>query len=216
MSNTFKIDLTSDMLLEELFFPLGEVYRTTDFSHLKHIDVPSNRMRAYAETAKKDIEEQITKNRLIAKEDRNSGAAPRYRDFSRGMMNGQHLSNRLFKANMYKLDNTNKCNMKDIVTNKTTKISTGGSWALYDFMNNLRGIRKTLFNGLYIAAILIPIFSICIAINSKLLKWPDMNTTGLLLIFISSRRLWFSIEIILFVSNILNFLINGYSENIFP
>ncbi len=141
MSNTFKIDLTSDMLLEELFFPLGEVYRTTDFSHLKHIDVPSNRMRAYAETAKKDIEEQITKNRLIAKEDRNSGAAPRYRDFSRGMMNGQHLSNRLFKANMYKLDNTNKCNMKDIVTNKTTKISTGGSWALYDFMNNLRGIR---------------------------------------------------------------------------
>ena len=54
--DTFKIDLTSDMILEELFFPLGQVYRTTDFSHLeKQIDIPSNRLRAYAETAKKDI-----------------------------------------------------------------------------------------------------------------------------------------------------------------
>ena len=139
--DTFKIDLTSDMLLGELFFPLGEVYRTTDFSHLKHIDVPSNRMRAYAETAKKDIEELITKNRLLAKEDRYSSASPKYRDFSRGMINGQRLSNRLFKTNMYKLDKTNLWNMKDIVTNKTTTISKDGSWALYDFMNNLRSIR---------------------------------------------------------------------------
>ena len=57
--------------------------------------------------------------------------------------------------------------------------------------------KKMLFKGLYIAAKLIPDFSICIAINSKLLKCPEIKTTGFSFFFIFSKLSIPSIEIYL-------------------
>ena len=126
--DTFKIELTSDMIREQLMFPLDEIQP-------KHGSQYGYNDSNCFTIPVMDIERYITKQKLLDINSRNYGVSPKYRDFYNGMNLDKHRSNALFRVNRYNIN-------QNILLGKSTQtIDTGGAWDLYSFMSNLRDIR---------------------------------------------------------------------------
>lgn len=126
--DTFKIELSSDMIREQLMFPLNEIQP-------KHGSQYGYNDSNCFTIPVMDIERYITKQKLLDINSRNYGVSPKYRDFYNGMNLDRHRSNALFRVNRYDI------NQNILLGKRTQTIDTGGAWDLYSFMTNLRHIR---------------------------------------------------------------------------
>lgn len=127
--DTFKIELTSDMIREQLMFPLDEIQPKYN-SQYGYTDSTCFTIPVI------DLEKRIIKQKSLDIKVRNYTISPKYRDFYNSMNIERLSSNALFRVNRYNIDHN------ILLGKKTQRIDIYGAWDFYSILSNLKQIRE--------------------------------------------------------------------------